>query len=166
MARFHYSELNSEYEPNVLGHWAQAGCFPEMARRLGYRLRLVKADLPEIAALGGRIKGSLSLVNDGFAAPYNPRPVELVLMGRSGKAYRIPLKADPRRWMPGENVEVDFDEALPAGLPAASYYYFLNFPDPAPALSARPEYSIRLADLGLWQPQSGFNWLKTYVTVR
>jgi hypothetical protein len=166
LARFHYSELGGQYEPKVLARWAQAGCKPEISQRLGYRLRLEGAELPDVVAPGSMLAGSLVLRNDGFAAPYNPRGVELVLRGNQGPEIHLPLDADPRDWLPGSDIRVPFNVALPAGLSPGYYYVFLNLPDPAPTLSRRPEYSIRLANLGLWEARTGYNWLRTYILVR
>ncbi|HTB22508.1 MAG TPA: DUF4832 domain-containing protein [bacterium] len=166
LARFHYSELGGQYEPKVLARWAQAGCKPQISQRLGYRLRLLQADLPDQVAQGYRLQGSLSLVNDGFAAPYNPRDAELVLRAAKGGAeLHLPLAADPRDWQPGATITVPFSEAIPSSLAAGYYYVFLNLPDPAPALRRRPEYSIRLANQGVWEAGTGYNWLHSYVLV-
>ncbi|MDW8213931.1 MAG: DUF4874 domain-containing protein, partial [Roseiflexaceae bacterium] len=42
----------------------------------------------------------------------------------------------------------------------------LNLPDPAPTLNTRPEYGIRLANEGMWEPSTGYNRLLATVTVR
>jgi hypothetical protein len=161
LAQFHYSELNSQYEPKVLKTWEDKGCMGEARRRLGYRLRLVDAELPETASRGQAVSIKLELTNDGFAAPYNPRPVELILRGsKGGPEIHVPVKADPRLWMPGEKQELNVSWAVPAGQAPDKYYVFLNLPDASPALSRRPEYSIRLANQGLWEARSGYNWLR------
>jgi len=63
----------------VLERWRTQGCLAEIKRRLGYRLRLINADIPAQAAAGRSLTLTLTLVNDGFASPYNPRRLELVL---------------------------------------------------------------------------------------
>ena len=166
LAQFHYSELNSEYEASVLKSWGERGCMDEVKRRLGYRLRLVDADLPEKARAGTALTLKLRLVNEGFAAPYNPRPAFLLLRGAKTKAeLRLPLGLDLRRCLPGETQTLDLRAALPAGSLPDTYYMFLQFPDAYPALQRRPDYSIRLANQGLWEASTGNNWLKATLSV-
>jgi hypothetical protein len=167
LEKFHYSELNSEYEPHVLKKWEEGGCMPEARRRLGYRFKLVDAEIPSEIQRGGRLAMKINLSNEGFAPPYNPRPVWLVLRGaKSRQETVIPLKEDPRRWMPGERQSLDIDWQVPSSLAEDSYYLFLRFPDPAPSLKGRPEYCIRLANQGLWEQATGNNWLKASVTLK
>ena len=137
----------------------------EAKRRLGYRLRLVDAEIPDSLSRGSSLKITLHVINDGFAAPYNPRPVELVLRGtKGGPEIHIPVKADPRLWLPGEEQTLNIEWSAPQNLAPDKYYAFIRFPDPYPSISRRPEYSIRLANTGLWEAKTGYNWLKATVT--
>jgi hypothetical protein len=158
MARFHWSYLNSLFYRPVLDRWKNEGCYGEISKRLGYRLRLEKAQLPQSARAGGLLNGVLTVVNDGFAAPYNLREVELVLRGQSGRVVRLDLAPDLRLWLPGSHT-LTVRTTLPGNLEDGSYELLLNFPDPAPALAGRPEYSIRLANQGVWEGNTGFNRL-------
>lgn len=166
MGLFHYSYLNADYEPSVLSSWATGGCRPEIDRRLGYRFALVSGTFPETATRGAAMPIELTLKNEGWAAPFNPRSVELVLRNTSsGATYRLPLSADPRRWMPGTSVTISQAVTVPATLPAGSYALLLNLPDPASSLSTRPEYAIQLANQNVWEASTGFNDLHRTVTV-
>jgi hypothetical protein len=167
LARLRWSQLNADYHAGVLGLWRKQGCYGEIARRLGYRLRLVSGSFPAEAAAGGVFEGSLLVANDGFASPYNPRGVELVLRHRgSGRETVLPLAEDPRRWGGGEAHRVAIRTPLPASLAEGSYELLLSLPDPAPKLRLRPEYSIRLANRGTWEPATGYNRLLASVEVR
>jgi hypothetical protein len=109
---------------------------------------------------------TLILKNEGWAAPFNPRPVELILRETtSGERYAFPLSADPRFWLPGAAYTISQAITLPTNLPLGAYELLLNLPDPAPQLQARPEYSIRLANSGLWEPATGYNKLLHTLTV-
>jgi hypothetical protein len=161
LARMRWSALNIEYQPQVLDLWRQQGCFPEIERRLGYRLRLVGADMPLQVAAGGLLQLRLAIANDGFAAPYNPRVVELVLRhATTRREYPFAVNADPRLWGGGETQTVDVTVRVPPGIELGSYELLLNLPDPEPALRGRPEYSIRLANIGVWEASTGYNSLQ------
>ena len=82
--------------------WREAGFFEEVERRLGYRLVLNKAGVSSHAAAGSAVRVEMELSNAGWAAPFNPREVELVLQGAEGRVYYAALDVDPRRWQAGE----------------------------------------------------------------
>src|SRR6218665_571927 len=167
MSLFHYSYLNTDYEPSVLSSWTSGGCRPEIDRRLGYRVSLVSGTFPATASRGAVMPLSIELKNEGWAAPFNPRSVELVLRNTSsGAIYRFPLSADPRRWAPGTTVTINQGITLPTSLPAGSYALLLNLPDPASSLNTRPEYAIQLANSNVWEAVTGFNALLRTVAVQ
>ncbi|MFC5823747.1 DUF4832 domain-containing protein [Nonomuraea insulae] len=164
LSRFHYSYLNTDYHTGVLGSWNTGGCLAEITRRLGYRFALTSGTYPGTATRGGSLPVTVNLQNDGYASPFNPRGLELVLRNTSTSAvYRLPLTADPRKWQPGATTTVTQTLTLPASIPAGSYALLLNLPDPQ--LSSRPEYSIRLANEGTWEAATGLNKLLHTVTV-
>jgi hypothetical protein len=165
LARFHWSHLNSLFYRPVLNRWKAEGCYSEISRRLGYRLRLSRAELPQEAGRGGVVRVVLNMVNEGFAAPHNPRALELVLRHRtSGQLTRLELPADPRFWLPGSHT-IDVETTLPQNTATGDHELLLALPDPASALYARPDYAIRLANQGLWEDKTGFNKLLHSVRV-
>ncbi|MDC0710169.1 DUF4832 domain-containing protein [Stigmatella sp. ncwal1] len=167
MGLFHYSYLNADYHSSVLSGWASGGCRPEIDRRLGYRFSLVSGTFPATASRGGVLPLDITLRNEGWAAPFNPRSAELVLRNTAtGATYRLPLSADPRRWAPGTSVRINENVTVPAGLAAGNYALLLNLPDPAPALNTRPEYAIQFANADVWEASTGFNTLQRNVTVQ
>jgi hypothetical protein len=166
LAQVRWSTINLDYQPNVIQLWRNQGCFAEISRRLGYRFRLIEADLPTTAAIGGSFNARLSIANDGFAAPYNPRAFELVLRRRTdGRLYRLPINADPRFWTAGATTSVPLAITVPPTIEAGAYSLLLALPDPEATLYARPEYSIRLANANLWEPATGFNDLESDLVV-
>jgi len=167
LAALHWSQINSEYHPAVIKLWRAQGCYGEIARRLGYRLRLVRSRLPLRVRAGGSLSGWLTIANDGFAAPYNSRPVELVLRKSGSKrTIAVPLQADPRLWSSGAEHRVRVAALLPASVARGRYELLLNLPDAAPRLRGRSAYSIRLANAGTWEAATGYNRLLAAVDVR
>jgi hypothetical protein len=157
MERFHYSYINSEYNEAVLARWEREGCSSEIEQRLGYRLGLVSAELPEAARPGGTFSLTLVLDNTGFAALTNRRPVVLSLSGQ-GARHEAELPADPRLFLPGEHT-VAARVRLPANLAPGSYRLSLSLPDAHETLSLRPEYAIQFANTGVWDESQGENQL-------
>jgi hypothetical protein len=167
MALFHYSYLNADYALPVINGWTSGGCKPEIDRRLGYRFALVSATFPATATRGAAMPLDIQIKNEGWAAPFNPRSVELVLRNTSsGAVYRVPLSVDPRRWLAGTTTSIGPSVTIPTSVPAGTYALLLNLPDPASSLSTRPEYAIQLANQNVWEASTGFNNLQRTVTVQ
>jgi Domain of unknown function (DUF4832)/Domain of unknown function (DUF4874) len=164
LARFHWNYLNTDYRAEVLNGWTSGGCMADVRRNLGHRFQLTQGTYP--AAASGNLSVQLTVRNAGWAAPFNPRGLELVLRNTAtGTVYKRPLGADPRRWAAGTTTTVSQSVSL-SGVPAGSYRLLLNLPDPRPGLATRPEYSIRLANTGVWEPATGFNDLLHTLTVQ
>ena len=158
LARMRWSVLNKDYHPRVLEGWVEGGCMDEVRRRLGYRFRLDEAVLPDSIGPGQAVRLELVLENEGWASPYNPRAVALLLRhGPSGVLYRLPLDEDPRLWMPGESARIQVEAGLPTTAPPGAYDMLLHLPDPATSLRRLPAYALRLANPGVWEADSGYN---------
>lgn len=166
LALFHWSYLNADYHPGVLESWTQGGCLEPIERRLGYRFALLEGNYPDTLSAGGMMNIQIALRNEGWAAPYNPRPVNLVLRhATSGAVHRFPLATDPRLWLAdgGGLHTISQQIPVPTNLPPGEYGLFLALPDPI--LTTRPEYAIRLANATVWQEAEGWNNLLHTLTV-
>ncbi|MFI5694481.1 DUF4832 domain-containing protein [Kribbella sp. NPDC051586] len=164
LAQFHWSFINTDYEPTVLNSWSSGGCLAGISKNLGYRFRLESGTYPATGSAGGSLPVSFTVHNDGYATPFNPRNLSLVLRNTStGSTYKLAMSSDPRRWTAGTSTTVSQTLTLPTNLPAGSYTLLLNLPDPL--LSTRPEYSIHLANQGTWDAGTGMNSLLHTLTV-
>ncbi len=166
MGMFHWSYINTDYYPQTITNWNSQGCLVTMKKNLGYRFVLTQGTYPNTATAGGSLNVQISIRNDGYAAPFNPRGRELILRNTStGTLYRFALASDPRFWLAGTTTTINQTITL-TGVPAGSYALLLNLPDPESALSTRPEYSIQLANTGTWEAGTGFNNLLMTVIVQ
>lgn len=170
LAYLRYSALNIDYNTAVLDVWRSEGCFETIAQRLGYRLRLTETTLPLTGQAGQALPITLTLVNDGFASPYNGRAFYVVLRSSAdGRDMLLTpdIEIDPRLWLPdaGE-ITLDFQVLLPSALASGDYQMLLLLPDPLESLAQRPEYAVRLANEGVWEADTGYNRLLATVSVR
>ncbi len=166
LARFHWSYLHRDYHPEVIGGWRDAGFLEEIEKTLGYRLLLDRFAVSGEAAAGRTIDAELTFENTGWATPFNPRGVELVLRSQAdGTTHHAALPTDPRRWWPGKPQKVTAQLGLPMDLPAGTYDVWLWLPDGAPSLRDRPEYAVRLASDLPWDPGTGMHDLGASVEV-
>ena len=164
MERLRYTYLNRDYNLDVLSELAP--CMDTIRRRLGYRLELVDADLPDVLAPGAPVTVTINLRNVGFAPLYNERPVILRLSTGATIHQEVVLPADPRRWLPGPTRTIthsfNLAEALPAG---GAVDISLWMPDRHATLRNDARYSVRFANIGTWDATRGHNVLAASVPV-
>ncbi|MCQ2341926.1 MAG: DUF4832 domain-containing protein [Paludibacteraceae bacterium] len=169
MEDYHYTFLNDGTWNDIRTKWESSGHWDDICRRMGYRLVLDKTSFEEGKPDGDWVV-NVTLHNEGFAAPMNPRAVELVLVQGTDTlvfpqnrfypyvADRQPV--DPRFWQPNEQIDLHLTAALPESI-SGEYTVFLNLPDPFPSLHDNPEFSIRIANKGIWESATGYNQLGT-----
>lgn len=165
MREMHYSFLNANYNNEVNNDWQTGGCMDAIKINLGYRFVLKNAVFPKKATTGGSIKVSINIDNVGYASPYNPRPVQLILRNKTTGAIKTLLfTTDIRKWYSGSTaLEQSF--TLPADVVAGEYELLLNLPDKYASISDRPEYAIRLANADVWEETTGYNKLNYTLVV-
>ena len=162
--------FNIYNDASAIQRWQRDGCYDEITRRLGYRFRLLEASAATSALRNSSLTLRLKLTNDGWSRPFNPRALEVVLREKTtGKTVRLEVKPaqDVRLFLPGpgETKTLELKVNLPATL-LGTYSLLLNLPDPMASLRQRPEYSIRLANTGLWEPLTGFNALNMGLEIK
>jgi len=166
MADMHYSYLNAAYNNQVNNDWDSAGCMHSIKTKLGYRFVLLSSDLPVSAKSGSNFSLKIRFKNIGYATPFNPRPVQLILRNTgNGNITKIKLRTDIRRWFTGD-VRLEQSVKLPSTIKAGEYELLLSMPDEAASISARAEYAIRLANEDVWEEATGYNKLNHIITIK
>ena len=162
MARYHYSYLNRDYNQEVLNSWGAAG-ITETAQRLGYRFVLESSTVTPQA--DGSSLVSVTVRNDGWAAPYTPRDAVLRLTGTSGAVdVRFDAGSDARTWLPGTTTTLT--ATVDRGtLAAGAYDAALALPSPDTATADDPRFAVQTANTGTWDAAAGVNRLGQTVTV-
>ncbi len=167
-ARMHWSTFNFNLADGaaIINNWQKQGCLESIKQRLGYRLRLASAIIPERVKAGSTFSMRLEIMNDGWASPYNPRKVEVILRKQATREeYVLTTNQDPRWWIPNNTNVAMIEGSLPADTIPGTYDLFLSLPDPTPKLYGKPAYSIRLANKNLWEESTGYNSLLRSVIV-
>jgi hypothetical protein len=160
MRDLHCSWLNWDYHPDVRDRWQKNGCLDEIEERLGYRfvLRSVSVTDPIVSDKRILFDVKIQLDNTGFASPFNPRPVELILRS-DRKVFNQALDQDPRFWLPGKPITIQTTLKIPDEFLGRTCRLELSLPDPAPGLRNNSRYAIRLANTGAWDENTGTNIL-------
>ncbi len=157
MTNNHWSYLNQEYNQAVLGGWEAQGCSNEIHRRLGYRFVQKQAAHSQTVAPGGALALELDIANTGFSAPFNERPVYVVLSGSGTRRVARLDSVDVRRWQAGETSKITARLRVPANAAAGTYKVALWMPDDATTLHDDARYAIQLANDGLFDTATGDN---------
>jgi hypothetical protein len=134
-AEFHLSALNRSYYEAFHQSWRSEGCYAEVSRKLGYRLRLIEARIDGIEL-------SVSIANDGWARPVQPRALVATTYLGDTSSGRAVLTPDLGRIVTDETLT--FGTRLP-GLDLADRLC-ISAPDQSPRLAAIPAYAIRFAN--------------------
>lgn len=169
MEQFHWSYLNYDFYAPDITRWKDEGCYNEISKRLGYRYRLLSTTWEKNIGPDRLLNMACVLTNDGFANLYNKRPLELILRHTSsGNIITLTVTEDARNLLPnpGEKKQISISLSLPSSAEKGTYETFLNLPDDDPELSRHPEYSIRLANKGVWKTESGYNSLGVFVKLK
>ncbi len=165
MAAMHYSCLNAAYNNTVNNDWDSGGCISEIKRNLGYRFVLLSTDLPSMVKIKSKLNIQIKLKNVGYASPFNPRPVQLVLRNlKTKKITCVPMQTDVRKWFSGD-VLINENLTMSHNIDPGSYELLLNLPDGYTSLAKRAVYSIRFANENLWEAESGYNKLNCTIRV-
>lgn len=164
---FHYDYLNEDYYVPIINLWKASDHYDEIRRRMGYRLTLEQAVLPTTLAASAPAFITLRIDNSGFGKVYNPRPIDLVLVGPGGP-FTVRLLDDMRPVLPrgGETRDVELGFVAPAGLTPGSYAMHIRMAAPESGIQSDNRYAIRFANSGgLYNESTGRNNLNASVTV-
>lgn len=164
LEKYHWTYLNAAFNTETHGVWKNGGCYDDIVKRLGYRIVLKGAAFEGALSSGGSLKVKLHLKNIGFASLINRRPMQWVLVNeaKASEKYVIPSPKDPREWKGGHEYVYEETLSLPAGLtPGAKYSLALELPDEAATLKDNPLFSVRFANLNMFDETTGLNVLTT-----
>jgi hypothetical protein len=166
LARMRYSVLNKDYHPSVLSRWVTEGCMDEVKRRLGYRFELLEATISDSIKPTGVFNLNFQITNKGFASPFNPRNLEIILRENSNnQKYRLVTDVDPRFWIAGDTMFVNVTGGIPADMHEGNYSAYLFLADPEYRLHDNPDYAIRIANNNMWEDSTGYNSLNHNIKV-
>lgn len=166
MGKLRWSYLNSGYHPSVLNGWTTNGCMNAIKKFLGYRFELINGIFTDSLKPGDSFNFELSIVNRGNAPLFNPRNIEVILVNdNTGEKYFCKLPVEPRFWQPMDTTTLNLNIGILNNQPQGSYRLFLNLPDSDEKIHNRVEYSIRLANLNVWEAATGYNNLGTSLVV-
>ncbi len=181
LAQFHWSYLNKNYNTDVLSRWdslsgGPGNCYGAIKRQLGYRFQLIDAHIDASVRQGCDFNFNLRLINQGYAAPYNPRRVDLILENTLTNArYTIAMpNQNPQFWLAQsdyhalyntDTITINETLGISKDVPAGNYNLYLHLPDPTTHLYEQPAYAIRLANDATWQAATGFNDLQYTIKV-
>ena len=153
--------VSDGYFEGANGKYVPRSIFEYIRDHLGYRLELQSSKYPAVIQSGHKLSVTAELRNRGFAAPVNPRPVLLVLVGND-KVYKVAHSdVDVRKWYSCDPVNRDilapsytlaFDAASLPVIPPGNYKLGIWLPDPYKNIRYDARYAVRFAnrDVSWW----------------
>lgn len=166
MRYLRWTYLNDGYYLGVNDQWIVQGCMDNIKREMGYRFQLKSGTYTRMLAPGSTFNARIIIQNTGYAPLYNQRDVELILRNNQNNSiYYSKLNIDPRLWQPLTDNTIDVSIGIPADIPLGTYSLFLYMPDVSPAISERPEYSVRFANQQVWEATTGYNNLQVNINI-
>jgi len=165
MENFRWTYMNRGYHPKVLTDWKTEGCFNEIDKRLGYRLALVNATIPDKIVSGGNNLITLKIHNSGFARPWYYRTPYIRLIKNNTIVAEISINDFDLRNIEANDtktVSINFD--VPENI-TGNVDIALWLPDTQPGNHANNRYSVRLANKNIWRPEHGHNILATQINM-
>jgi len=184
MFNLNCTEINEDYsEKHIVDIWMKAAleaegndpaesAYTRVKRKMGYRLRLIDATYGSVAKTGKDYALSFNIDNDGYAGIIKERPMYVVFESLDGAVFEAVALPDVevRSWVGGDIYAGPYAVlaqtiTVPEGLAAGKYKLGLWLPDAAEGLQNRPEYSVRFANLDIWNADRGYNELGT-ITVK
>lgn len=156
LSRFHWTFCNDLYNSTVLTRWNTEGCLTEIKNNLGYRIKLLSGTYSNVTNMP-QVTYNITLRNDGYAAPVNPRNVILVFKNTVTSAtFTRAINTDPRLWFSGKTITLAGTINTPTTLVAGNYSMALLLSDPEATLT-NVKYNIQLANTGTWDATNGVN---------
>lgn len=180
LAKYHYTYMNEEWYEGFVNKWKSTvdkatalhpgdTYWDTMQKRLGYRFTIAGAQITK--TVNEVLHVQFAILNDGYATPYNPRPLKVVLLKENNGKYTIaatldptanhsPVSAanentDPRRWWSGETTTVSMWLSAASLDANTKYAVAIELPDEDATLAKDDAYSIRLANVGTWLEVDG-----------
>jgi hypothetical protein len=133
---FHVTSINREYNLAFIKSWKANGCYDEIERSLGYRLRLVSATYD--ADDGSLV---ITINNDGWAKPMSPRGLQVAWRDSDGKEFVEKLVPDI-----SEEFVASSSKSFKTKLAPSAKEVCISAPDSSPRLAPDPRYAIRFAN--------------------
>lgn len=151
MQLFNYSTLNRDFYIPVINQWQNQGCYDEITKRLGYRLKLNQVDF----SINQNIfTATLNITNLGYARVVKPKKVLIVLRNENnGELIKFDTSENCLNWAVDHTFTTSCDLNT---IPEATYDVFLEIKD---ILNNDLNYNIRLANVNLWNQELGINSL-------
>ena len=165
MSTYHWSFCGSSYAQQVTKRWRSSGLFDTLNVHMGYRYNMLDAQFSDSVAPAGKMNVTVRVRNAGYAPIYNERTIYVVLKNEN-HIYRLPLTADPRRWLPNGYVSAINEQVdIPVDVAEGKYRLYLWLPDQYASVANDSHYAVRMANEGVWDEITGLNDLNAEVVV-
>lgn len=141
LKRQHFTYLNSQYEPTVVEHWRDSGCFENIKAQLGYSIRAVSATFPQSIRRNANLSIKLEIMNSGWASPIHHRPLLVSLVSNSEQTTIQTTGVSASQFSPGLTVHA-IEFPVGAQIAPGRYEIYVSAPDSALSLQNAIAYTL------------------------
>jgi hypothetical protein len=146
MEQLHWTYLNRDYYSGAFDFWKDGGCLNDIDRRLGYRLELLSATLPDTLVKGSSQTVVFRIRNTGFARAHHFRKAYLRIFSDAEVLANLELsEIDIRNIGAGETATLAGTFLVPAHVPEQLVSVALWLPDQDRRNWNNSRFSVRLA---------------------
>lgn len=137
----------------------QMSFYGYVARTLGYKFVLKSAEVTDEIVPGESFTLSLELENEGFGNLMKAKDLEVVLK-KGTETLTARVDEDARFWDDESGaIEKAFTFSVPQDMAPGEWTMYLGLTSTFDTLKANPAYSVRFANVGVWDAESGLNKL-------
>ena len=149
----------------VYADWVDRGFYDDISRGLGYRFELKTATIERRRRPAARWTSHSTSRTWASRGPITNARWRWCCGPETGPSTGWEPASMPAHGPRTRSVTVDLSLDLPGDMEAGAYRIFWNLPDASEELANDPRYSIRLANEGVWEAETGYNALGAEVRV-
>jgi hypothetical protein len=145
-AAYHLTWLNRSYSPVFINSWKSEGCFSEISRSMGYRLRLDSVKHSTVASRGTTTTITVGLRNVGWARLVSKRPLVVTLRHKTTGATIARSGGNLSSVAAGAAAQIAVNVSIPSGAAAGDYAVQIGAPDIWSTTAGDARFAVRFAN--------------------
>lgn len=159
-AAYHLTWLNQAYAPLFINSWKTNGCFTEISRTMGYRLRIESVTHPASISRNSTATVTVALSNVGWARVLSKKLIVVTLKHKTtGALISGTANTELRTVAAGTTAQININVPISAAATTGDYEVQIGIPDTFSTTASDARYSIRPANadsgLQIWNATTG-----------
>ena len=160
LGQLHMQMINRDYSKAVIGNWREwtyngTTFYDYVQHYLGYNLVLEKVGFN--SEIGEYLHFQFDVTNNGFGNLIKEKDFDIILT-KGIDSYVAKVNDDPREWRKEEGlITKNLYFSIPQDIEPGIWDVNIRLSSTFLPLKNNPYYCVRLANIGVWQPSTGYN---------